>query len=126
MAIDYASIAEGALQALADAGQSMTLSFPGAATYNPETATSTVAATTYACTGVLLPPSAMNGSGFTFGPDVLVRAQGLAFIAAAGLGVTPAPGCTLSIGAASWQAIGSDTLSPAGTAVLHALALVRA
>ena len=68
---------------------------------------------------------AMNGSGFTFGPDVLVRAQGLAFVAASGLAATPAPGCTLTIGTAPWQIIGTDTLSPAGTAVLHALALVR-
>lgn len=125
MAIDYTSIAEGALQALADAGQAMTLTVPGASTYDPATATTTAASSPYACTGILLPPGAMNGSGFTFGPDVLVRAQGLAFVAASGLAATPAPGCTLTIGTAPWQIIGTDTLSPAGTAVLHALALVR-
>jgi hypothetical protein len=67
----------------------------------------------------------MKGSGFTFVPDVLVRAQALAYIAAAGLAATPAPGCTLTIGATVWQIIGSDTLAPAGVAVLHAVALVR-
>jgi hypothetical protein len=125
MAIDYTSIAEGALQALADAGQAMTLTVPGASTYDPATATTTAESTPYVCTGVLLPPSAMKGSGFTFVPDVLVRAQALAYIAAAGLAATPAPGCTLTIGATVWQIIGSDTLAPAGVAVLHAVALVR-
>lgn len=125
MSIDYTAIAQGALQALADAGRGMTLTVPGASTYDPATATTTATPVDHACTGVLLPPGAMVGSGFTFGPDVLVRAQGLAFIGASGLAATPAPGCKLTIGTETWRVIGSDTLAPAGVAVLHAAALVR-
>lgn len=123
--IDYAAIAEGALQALADAGSAMVLTVPGAAAYDPTTAATTATPADHACTGVLLPPSSMKGSGFTFGPDVLVRAQALAFVAASGLAATPVPGCMLTINSTLWRVIGSDTLAPAGTAVLHALALVR-
>lgn len=126
MSIDYTAIAEGALQALTDAGSAMVLTVPGVATYNPATATTTATPADHACTGVLLPPGSMVGSGFTFGPDVLVRAQALAFVAASGLAATPAPACTLTIGGTAWRVIGTDTLAPAGTAVLHALALVRA
>lgn len=126
MAIDYTTIADGALQALADAGSAMTLTVHGSPTYDPVTAAATSTPSVLGCTGVLLPPGSMKGDGFTFGPDVLVRAQALAYVAAAGLTATPAPGCTLTIGAAAWRVIGSDTLAPAGVAVLHALALVRA
>lgn len=126
MAIDYSEIAAGALESLQEAGAAMLLTVPGASAYDPATAAATSTPADYSCTGVLLPPGAMTGSGFTFGPDVLVRAQALAFVAASGLAATPAPGCTLTIGAAPWRVIGSDTLAPAGTAVLHALALVKA
>lgn len=125
MSIDYTAIAEGSLQALADAGSAMVLTVPGAASYDPVTAATTATPADHACTGVLLPPSSIKGGGFTFGPDVLVRAQALAFVAASGLDATPTPGCTLTVNSTLWRVIGSDTLAPAGTAVLHALALVR-
>lgn len=123
MAIDYSAIAAGALQALADAGSSMTLTVPGAATYDPATAAAATTTVDYSCTGVMLPPGAMNGSGFTFGPDLLARAAALAFVGASGLAVRPAPGCTLAVGAEIWRVIGTDTLAPAGVPVLHALLL---
>lgn len=125
MAIDYTEIAAGALESLQEAGAAATLTVPGTGTYDPATATVTATPSELGCTAVLLPPGAMNGSGFTFGPDVLVRAQALAFVAASGLAATPAPGCKLTIGSTVWQVIGSDTLAPAGVAVLHALALVK-
>lgn len=123
MAIDYGEIAAGALLALLDAGAAATLTTPGAATYDPTTGSTSATPTDFSAVAVLLPPGAMVGSGFAFGPDVLVKATSLAYVAAAGLAATPAPGCTLTIGGALWRVIGSDTLAPAGTAVLHALAL---
>lgn len=126
MALDYSTIAAGALQALVEAGTAMTLNVPGAATYDPATAAAASASTAYACTGVKLPPGAMDGSGFTFGPDLLARAAALAFVGASGLAVRPAPGCTLAIGAEIWRVIGTDTLAPAGVPVLHALLLAGA
>ncbi len=125
MAIDYTSIAAGALAALQNAGRAMTLIVPGTATYDPATNTATATPASHACTGVLLPPGSMQGSGFTFAQDVLQRAQALAYIAASGLSATPAPACRLTVGADTWTVIGSDTLTPAGVPVLHALALVR-
>lgn len=126
MAIDYAAIAAGALQALADAGASATLTTPGAATYDPATATASATPASYTVSAVILPPGAMKGSGMTFAGDVLVRAEAVAYIGAAGLAARITPGCVLTIGADRWAVIGSDTLSPAGTPVLHGVALVKA
>lgn len=125
MGINYTAIATGALQALRDAGQAMSLTVPGAAVYDATTGSATATPADHACTGVLLPPAAMKGSGFTFAADVIERAQALAYIAASGLATTPAPACRLTVGTDLWAVIGADTLSPAGVPVLHAVALVR-
>ena len=123
--MDYAEIAQGALESLQDAGQSMSLSVPGAGTYSPTTATVTSMPTSYACTGVLLPAGKMVGRGFRFAADVLVQAQALVLLAATGLAARPVPGCTLTIQGEAWRVLGTDTLSPAGVPVLHALAVAR-
>lgn len=125
MTTDYAEIAAGALESLSDAGCAMTLTVPGIATYNAATGSVTAAQTSYPCTGVKLPPSAMRGAGVTFSHDVVAQAEALVFLAASGLAVVPRPGATLAIGAESWRVIGTDTLAPAGVPVLHALALAN-
>jgi hypothetical protein len=123
--MDYAEIAQGALESLQDAGQAMVLSVPGAGTYSPSSATVASTPSTYPCTGVLLPAGQMAGRGFSFAADVLVQAQALVFLAATGLAVRPVPGCTLTIQGEAWRVLGADTLSPAGVPVLHALAVSR-
>lgn len=126
MAIDYAAIAADTLQALTEAGAAATLTTPGAATYDPTTATASATPASYTVSAVILPPGAMKGGGMTFAGDVLVRAEAMAYIGAAGLAARITPGCVLTIGTDRWAVIGADTLSPAGVAVLHGAALVRA
>jgi hypothetical protein len=123
--IDYAAIAANALAALQDAGQAMTLNVGAAASYNAATGVATASRADHACTGVLLPVGVMRGSGYHFMPDVLVRAEALAYIAAQDLAVLPSPGSKLTVQGQAWTVIGVDTLSPAGTPVLHALALTK-
>lgn len=127
MAIDYAAIAVSAAAAIADAGQQITISAPGAAAYNPSTGAVTSVPANGSATGVVLPPGSMNGSGFEFGPDVLVRAQALVLLAADSFAATPKPGATITEASGkAWRVIGADTLAPAGLPVLHALAVVSA
>lgn len=123
--IDYASIAAGALSALTDAGQTMTLYVPGEATYSPTTGTASTSPAAHACTGVLLPIGAIKGSDYTFSPDLLVRARAVAYIGASGLSATPSPGCSLLVGGETWEVLGTDTINPAGVPVLHVCALGR-
>lgn len=124
MAIDYASIAAAALQALTDAGASATLTTPGAATYDAAAGTVSATPTDYTVRAVLLPPGAMKGTGLVFAQDVTQRATAWALLAASGLSATPTPGCKLLFSGRTYTVIGADTLRPAGTAVLHGLALV--
>lgn len=125
MSIDYAAIAASAAAAITDAGQLITISAPGAGSYSPSTGAVTSTPATGSAAGVVLPPGAMNGSGFTFGPDVLVRAQALIYLAADTFAATPKPGATVTEAAGkAWRVIGADTLAPAGVPVLHALAVV--
>lgn len=121
--IDYSAIAQSALAALRNAGSAMTLSIPGPATYDPATGTASATPADLPCTGVLLPPGSLTGAGFTFAADVLVRASGLVLLGAYSLAGTPRPGCSLTIGAQTWEVLGVDSLKPAGVPVLYALAV---
>ncbi len=121
MAIDYTTIAASALAAIQSAGRSMTLGVPGAPAYSPTTAAVTASTATHAAVGVKLPVGSLKGSGFVFSEDLLVRAQAFVLLAASGLSAQPKPGHTVTIGSEVWKVIGTDTLSPAGTPVLHAL-----
>lgn len=125
MAIDYGAIAASAAAAIADAGQQIAISVPGAGTYSPTTGAVTSTPAAGSAFGVVLPPGSMIGSGFTFGPDVLVRAEALIYLAADTFAATPKPGATVTEAAGrAWRVIGADTLAPAGLPVLHALAVV--
>jgi len=124
MAVDYAEIAAGALESLAEFGMAMTLTTPGVGTYNAATATVSATPASNAAIGVILPPGSMNGSGFYFEPDVLVRASALIYLAANGI-PAPKPGARIVAGSDTWGVIGSDTLAPAGVPVLYACAVVK-
>lgn len=126
MSIDYSEIAAGAHDAIVNAGMDMTLRVPAAATYSAATGTATASTTDYSASGVILPPGSLRGDGATFGPDVLVKAEAIIYLSAYGLSATPRPGALVIVGANSWRVIAADGLAPAGSAVLHVLAVVRA
>jgi hypothetical protein len=131
MSIDYASIADGALSAIADAGGPLTLTIASAAAYDPSTGTATSTPVAYGVTGVLLPFGGMDRRimGFNFGTDIAVQADHLVLLAAKGLAVQPKPGSTITVPsgphAGVWRILASDTLAPAGVPVLHGLAVAR-
>lgn len=129
MSIDYNAIAEGAAAALAEAGATLLLSVPNPSSYDPASGTASITSTSYAITGAILPAGQINGSGFSFGSDVAVRAQALVLLAATGQAPAPKPGCSINVSSGpmlgTWSVIGADVLAPAGVAVLYGLAVVR-
>jgi hypothetical protein len=132
----YTDAAADALEVLAEFGQAMTLSIPGASTYDPTTRSATATDTSYPCTGVILDYTDKGAAGKRVEPGLVSqgvpgaslteRGDKYAFIAAADLAVTPTQGSKLTTAAGElWTVSNVKTLAPAGEAVMHEVQLRR-
>ncbi|WP_148716488.1 hypothetical protein [Chitinolyticbacter meiyuanensis] len=125
MSIDYAAIRDQAVvNALLDAGLTLTLRHEVTGDYDPDTGSAPTTQTDYQLLGVVLNYSPKD-SGTGTNPNTLIEAGDHKVLIEA-TGPVPAPTeWSVQIDGEWWRVLNVKTLAPAGVAVLHELHVRR-